>query len=350
MWQDGEPGVIYWGNLQAGNTTPWLGPIQGVNPCVTGDTLVALADGRGFKTIKELADEGKDVPVYSFDSERVRISTGRNPRKTRSNVDVYKVILDDGSSFKATDDHKIMLRDGTYKKICDLKSGDSLMPAGDYSVVVDSVKYAGKDDVYNITVDDYHNYIIVTHITDINSWSGFVSANCGETPLYHGESCILYVIDWTKLSDSVRALVNMLNACLDKNKYPFDFMREAALRTRKIGLGVMGFADMLGLLGIRYGSEESLEIAERIMSFINNVAWDESVRLADQYGPYPAYKNVPGAKWARNATVTCIAPTGSISYLAGVSSGIEPFYKIAYMGNRKEKDKSMATLWYGRCD
>ncbi|MCF2136542.1 MAG: adenosylcobalamin-dependent ribonucleoside-diphosphate reductase [Candidatus Thorarchaeota archaeon] len=177
---------------------------------------------------------------------------------------------------------------------------------------------------------------------------------CGESPLYNWESCVLgsinlynHVIrengsgsmDYDKLRNTAKIMVRLLNSVIDKNRYPLPQMREAALRTRKIGIGVMGLADVFGALGVRYGSQKSIDLAEKIISTIADAAREESARLADIYGPYPAWEESNGtAPRLRNGALTSIAPTGSISFIAGVSSGIEPFFKMGYMMNRENAD------------
>ncbi|RLI54360.1 MAG: hypothetical protein DRP09_13250, partial [Candidatus Thorarchaeota archaeon] len=360
------PGILFWDNIQEGNTTPWLGELQGTNPCITGDTEIAVADGRDAVTIEQLTNEGKDVPVYCFDGNRIRISMGRNPRKTRKNVDIFKITLDDGTSFKATADHSIMLRNGEYRRVDQLKKDDSIMPFNNNNESNSSCRnmvnfeHVGKSDVYNLSVDYFHNFAIITnHITTRggkDKLSGIIIKNCSETGLYNGESCILgsvnlynhlknendkVEVDYDKLRETTRTLVHMLNACLDKNKYPFEFMREAALKTRKIGIGIMGFADLLGRMGVKYGSEESMDLAHKIMGYINSIASRESERMAEEHGPFPGWIGGTGVKGRRNATVTSIAPTGSTSFIAGVSSGLEPFFKIAYMMNRDNNESNI---------
>ncbi len=125
-WQNGEPGVLFLDHPEA-NPLPGLGPIQATNPCVTGDTLVAVADGRGHVSIGELAAEGRDVPVYCLNGRgAITVRMMRNPRRTGERIEVLKLTLDDGSVLRATGNHKFRRRDGSYRQLRDLKPGDSL--------------------------------------------------------------------------------------------------------------------------------------------------------------------------------------------------------------------------------
>jgi len=168
---------------------------------------------------------------------------------------------------------------------------------------------------------------------------------CGEQPLLPYESCTLGSlnlaafatedgIDWVELAAAIHDAIVFLDNVIETNHYPFPEIENATRRTRKVGLGVMGLADLFAGLGLPYDSAEALGLADKIGKFLTEKARAASQKLGERRGSFPAFdKSIwpnRGISALRNATVTCVAPTGTISLLAGVSASIEPFFALAF--------------------
>ncbi len=602
-WQNGEPGVLFLDHPDW-NPLPGLGPIHATNPCLTGETLVAVADGRGHVPIAELAAQGVDVPVFCYDDRgAIAVRTMRRPRLTGKGKAVLKLRLDDGSTIRATEDHKFRLRDGTYKALRDLQAGDSLkimtrfqasikdifpnaparsqdywwinngqasnrlehryiaehndcegashdelraaaleltlaherrfsleewadyaramglptefsgwranhlnggihglakwaamelgtehvdsdprvvrhlkeaLEAG-YDAGIDatgallitkrcegcgahfeiayanreiafcsricgtvaankrpeviatrratpratlsrlaaelrekqldaytelkgeagtvlkrdwerrcgergisaeisresspfrsyaalqeaastfnhrvvSIEFDGYEDVYNGTVDDFHNFFVGGFESPSRNGKAKLAylnnRQCGEQALHGYDSCNLGSInvghffdssrrdvDWDRLGPTVALAIRFLDNVIDANVYPLAEIKEMVGNNRRVGLGIMGFADLLIQLEIPYGSPDAIEFAGKLMRFIKERAEETGELLARERGEFPnkhlsIWKDDPRPR--RNAALLSIAPTGTISMIAGCSFGCEPYFGIAY--------------------
>ncbi|PWB48001.1 MAG: ribonucleotide-diphosphate reductase subunit alpha [Candidatus Methylomirabilota bacterium] len=175
---------------------------------------------------------------------------------------------------------------------------------------------------------------------------------CGEQPLGPNDACNLgsinlarfYLpsipadaatterIDWVGLEQAVRTAVRFLDDVIDVNPYPLQDISEEVRKNRRIGLGVMGWADLLLELGIPYDSDEAVTLGEEVMGFVRRIGHDASEKLAEARGPFPRWSRsiYKGGRPVRNSTVTTIAPTGTISIIVGCSSGIEPIFAVAF--------------------
>ena len=357
-WESGEPGIIFEDTINLHNPLAKIdGPIKATNPCVTGDTPILTSTG--IRTIEELALAGRDVLVWCVEPKTrdMHLRVMRAPRRTRENTPVLAVTFDSGLTLRCTPDHNLFTLAGDKVQAQALKPGDSILaygedqalhhtitpeaarltaPAINHKVV--SVQDAGHADVYNGTVDEHHTYLI----PDQDGLGGIVSANCGEIPLTPGEPCDLGAInlaahltgstlDRPMLEDTTRTAVRFLDDVLTAEVAPLNEIHDAIQDKRRIGLGLMGLADMLIRMGLRYDSDEGRAAVNDAVAIIREVALDESHRLATQRG-VPAGVARAGLE-RRNIAVFTVAPTGTTSMLAGVSGGVEPVFAATY--NRK---------------
>ncbi len=384
-WRNGEPGIVFLDRLNRDNPTPEIGEIESTNPCVVGDALVSTE--LGLVPIREIAEKwcegGLNVAVDTrvVENSALEGTTGTAvvsvsgvemapiSRAFRTGVkDVVKITTRHGFSIEVTPDHKMMttrgwvpagkLRPGKDRVLVQPNQTKVGAPTNVTAGVdfVDSVEPCGQKEVFDLTVPYSHSFIA----------NGFVVSNCGEQPLLPYEACCLgsinlgaftrsvweldnsgdikpeSLVDWEGMAEAVGTGVHFLDNLIDANKYPLPEIDDMAHGNRKIGLGVMGWADMLLDLGIPYNSQEAVKLAEKIMKFIEEESVKASQELAETRGVFPNYEKSiypnKGIK-VRNATTTTIAPTGTISIIAGASSGIEPLFSIAFTRNVMDNDR-----------
>jgi len=181
-----------------------------------------------------------------------------------------------------------------------------------------------------------------------------VTNPCGEQPLLPYESCNLgsinmfkmvknNAIDWKKLKYTIKTAIHFLDNVIDANNFPISLIEAETRNNRKIGLGIMGFAEMLIMCGIPYNSNKALDVAEEIMGFISKEARKVSVEHGRLRGSFPNFKgsiwDKKGYSVMRNATTTTIAPTGTISIITNVTSGIEPLFAVSFVRDIMEGEK-----------
>ncbi|HMA32997.1 MAG TPA: LAGLIDADG family homing endonuclease [Chloroflexia bacterium] len=225
-----------------------------------------------------------------------------------------------------------------------------------FTTRVAAIIYEGQEPVYDTTQADRNTVI----------FNGLVTGQCGEQPLLPYEACNLGSVnvgrltlerdgqldlDWDALREVVHLATRALEDVIEMNKYPIPEIEAMTSRNRRIGVGLMGWADLLYKLRIGYNTEEAIALAEQMMRFIDDESKNASEQLAAERGPFAHWEesiygpkgqhwpNAQGVRPLRNSTVTTIAPTGTISIIAGASGGIEPLFSLAFMRTVMDKDK-----------
>src|SRR2546425_2215652 len=220
---------------------------------------------------------------------------------------------------------------------------DALLQHGYYSETFEdevvAVEPAGFEEVFDLEEPTTHSFL----------GNCYIIHNCGEQPLLSYESCNLgsvnlekhmvrgkngtWDVDWKKLERTARTAARMLDNVVDMNNYPVKQIEEMTKATRKIGLGIMGFARMLFMLEVPYDSPEGVAWGKRVMKFVEDIGYDESTKLAEERGPYPAWEGSQhwkAGKKVRNSYVTTVAPTGTLSMIADTSGGCEPEFSLLW--------------------
>ncbi len=277
---------------------------------------------------------GANMGILRYDHPDIMefILSKDSENKTLSNFNISVGITDDFFDKLDNDDYVDLLNPRTKKVMKRTKARDM------WDAIIDQAWKTADPGL--IFLDEINRKNPVKNVGDIESTNP-----CGEQPLLPYESCNLgsinlarhiknNKIDYDRLRETVWLSTRFLDDVIDANKFPVEEIKKMTRRTRKIGLGVMGFADMLIELGVPYNSYEALEIGEKVMSFINDESHKASQALAEERGVFPAWY---GSEWEnqgikmRNSTTTTIAPTGTISIIAGCSSSIEPLFAIAFV-------------------
>lgn len=352
-WTCGDPGMVFIDRINELQPTPGLGAIEATNPCVTGDALIWVED-RGLVAIGELV--GQTPRVATIADERVVfrpatqvLATGVRP--------VLKLTTAEGAALRLTPEHRVPTGRGEVRaehlqpgdRVRLLAGGPGRGDDAGLAAEADHRRDLRWDTVRAIEPDGEAAVFDLSEPTTQHFFAnGIWVHNCGEQPLLPFESCTLGSIDvgklvvageldWPRLAVLIRDAVRFLDDVIDANRYPLPEIERATKQTRKIGLGIMGWADALARLGIGYDDDAALALAGRLAEFLERESLAASAVLAERRGAFPAWQ---GSRWddagdrpLRNATTTTVAPTGTISIIAGCASGIEPLYALAYRRN-----------------
>ncbi len=335
-WAVGDPGMVFIDRINALHPTPALGAIEATNPCVTGDTRVWVED-RGLVEIRALVGAQPRIATWADDRVVFRqatqvIRTGVRP--------VLRLVTAEGLTLRLTYDHLVATADGDVAA-ADLHAGVRLRGNGEW-YTVGGLEPLGDEEVFDLHEPTTSHFFA----------NGVLVHNCGEQPLLPFESCTLGSIDvgrflvapgaggdldWARLRAVIHDSVRFLDDVIEANLYPLPEIERATKATRKIGLGIMGWADALAALEIAYDAPPALELAGKLAQFLEDESLAASRALAERRGAFPAWTSSrwegAGERPLRNATTTTIAPTGTISIIAGCASGIEPLYALAYRRN-----------------
>lgn len=379
----GDPGIVFIDNINRFNCHKHIGMVQNVNPCVTGDTHVLTSDGYKQAGIIKVGDlivtrNGDKLPV-----KKIEIN---------GDMQIYTVHFDNNEEIKCTKSHQFLVTkpswtniSNVYLPLSELEVGDKIKQyEGDYATITSIEKMSVHKTVYDIyepTTDTWvTNNLISRGCGEINIFTGRCPADYTELNIKAGddiaESCNLgsfdiskYVVDgkmnWQLLETDIHTAVEFLDCIPDKNRYVVPEIEKGTKLLRKIGLGMMGFADALALMNISYNSQEAIEFAEHLMEFINFHSTKSSIELAKVKCSFPAFKGSAwdtGEVWSfknttdrfdwnslkesikqygiRNCNVNAIAPTGTLSIIAGCSSSLEPIIGVIF-----EKHIAMGILY-----
>jgi ribonucleotide reductase alpha subunit len=402
--ENGEPGVIYLERVNKEHSFDVEEhpehEILATNPCLRGDMEVHLANGEK-RPIAELADLDEAVAVRTRDGEEITTKQARAFR-TAVDADVIEVTTESGTALTVTPDHEIRVHEQGWTEAAELDKGDRLVAASvplatrhgteveSTTLTVSSVEDAGCADVYDLSVEDTHNFY-----ASADGHKSLNVHNCGEQPLEEYEACNLGhinlstlaatdapdwrvwserhgdeydstadaveafledAVEWNEFDRRIASGTRFLENVVTMSDFPVDKIEQKVREMRKVGLGIMGLAQLYIQLGVKYGSEEGNEIARQLMTHINHGSKWTSHELAEERGTFAEFEKSKYAdpteyrewfehqtgldadEWAdgfpiRNHNTTTIAPTGTTSMVGNTTGGCEPIYNVAYYKN-----------------
>lgn len=374
-WRSAEPGLIFFDNINKYNVFAKARgvPLRATNPCVTADTWIATAEGS--KKVGDLVGKPFEVLLNGTTwHSNGFFETGIKP--------VYKLRTKEGHELRLTKDHKVAVKQNglsfEWKEAGDLQIGDSIVLAHielqDNKGVILQKQVA----VFSELAQDGIEMVYDAQVPGVNAFvaNGIVVHNCGEQSLYPYESCNLgsinlanlvkrkadgqFEFDWQRYEEVIRKTTRFLDNVIDMNNYPVPEIDRASKESRRIGLGVMGVADLLYKLRIPYNSREGYEFQSKLAEALTYYSMEESVALARSRGEfdlcskteYPEGK-IPVAGYyeksksdhyydwdaliskiqkygIRNVLTTTVAPTGTLSMIADCTNGMEPTFALVF--------------------
>ncbi len=399
-YRTAEPGLIFWSTMTKYSPSNYVGrPIVSTNPCVAADTEIET--DKGLMTMKELSEKYGEGGVNIAVDARMLPSNNLMlcgkiflPMKTAVKTGerhTIKIKTEKGLELICTPDHKVMTNRGWVEASKLTKNHKVFINNNGEEAILDNIEGIannGLEEVYDVQEPLTQSFIA----------NGVVVHNCGEVPLEDGGACNLaslnlsrfvtngYTknaeIDWKGLKDAVFLVVRFLDNVVIWNELlnPLEKQRKASLESRRVGLGVMGIADMLNQLGLGYDSEEAMKIVEDAARTLANTAYAASTELAEEKGSssifeYEAYskgaffrevldtetKALIRSRGLRNIALLSIAPTGTISSIAlgynigdknfiGVSGGIEPVFALFYTRRSESFDNKKFLVFHSTVD
>jgi ribonucleotide reductase alpha subunit len=372
-WECADPGIQYDDTINDWHTNPESGRITASNPCFTGDTTVLTVDGP--VAFKDLV--GTEPRVLARDAEGQVVERRMHAiRLTRHDADIIRVAMQDGSVVRCTPDHLFMLPDGTYRPAKELEAGQALASYGS-SFVVTEVSNDGREDVYDGTVEELHNFLVV--LSDGPASAGVFVHNCSEYMSLDNSSCNLASLNLMKFlredgtfeakkfAKAVEVIITAMDISICFADFPTEAIGETTRAYRQLGIGYANLGALLMATGHAYDSEGGRALAGAITSLMTGTAYKRSAELAGMVGAYDGYaRNEAGHKrvmrkhaaandsvrpvgaddarilheatkaWQeclaigekngyRNAQASVIAPTGTIGLMMSCdTTGLEP--------------------------